>query len=384
MPHPRRKTTPRNPRLALVYLGRRGMGNPLSYTLAQALHKRGVPLLTVTSAYSEAATLWAQAPFPTLAVPTYRHLGEMLLTPLRGQTLRRLAEGVAAFRPEVLLFPMFHPWNLWLQRRFASLPSVAVVHDPHPHPMLYDHLAARLEGLSLRRATRCVTLSQAMAQVLAQRGISATRIAIAPLERLLAFPTPRPSGPSFAPPTVLFFGRLTRYKGVAYLLDAMERLWRRLPQAHLHLVGSGDLRPYAAWLRRHRNDPRVRVRQTWVPDEEIPAVFRQASVVVLPYTSATQSGVAVLAASFGIPVIATTTGALPEQVDDGRSGWLVPPADAAALSAALFQALTHPEATRRRGQALWARLASPQAQEEAVGALLQALQQATLSPHEQA
>ncbi|HEY58318.1 MAG TPA: glycosyltransferase family 4 protein [Anaerolineae bacterium] len=367
-------------RVALIYLGRRGMGNPLSFTMAQTLHKQGVPLLAVTSSFSEAASLWAKAPFSTLALPTYRHLSEMLLTTLQGQALRRIAEGVVAFQPDVLLFPMFHPWNLWLQRRFAHLPSVTVVHDPHPHPMFYDRLAARLEHLSLRRATRCVTLSNAMAQALAQRGIPAERIEIAPLERLLAFPEARLPGPSFAPPTVLFFGRITRYKGVAYLLDAMERLWQRLPEAHLHLIGSGDLNPYSAWLQRYQDDPRVQVRQTWVPEEEIPSVFRGASVVVLPYTSATQSGVAVLAASFGLPVVATTMGALPEQVEDGVSGWLVPPADAAALTAALFQALTQPEETQRRGHALWKRLASPAAQAEAVQAILQALQRAMAAP----
>jgi glycosyltransferase involved in cell wall biosynthesis len=61
--------------------------------------------------------------------------------------------------------------------------------------------------------------------------------------------------------------------------------------------------------------------------------------VVLPYVSATQSGVVPVAYSFGKPVVATTVGALPEYVDHGRTGLLVPPRDEKKLAAAVVQLL---------------------------------------------
>ena len=72
-----------------------------------------------------------------------------------------------------------------------------------------------------------------------------------------------------------------------------------------------------------------------VPDEGCNKLFQQASVVVLPYVEASQSGVIPLAYTFMKPVVATTVGGLPEMVEDGRTGYLVPPRDERALAAAV-------------------------------------------------
>ncbi len=71
-------------------------------------------------------------------------------------------------------------------------------------------------------------------------------------------------------------------------------------------------------------------------------LFRQASVVVLPYIDASQSGVIPVAYTFAKPVVATTVGGLPEMVDDGCTGYLVPPRDSDALADAVVHLLQHP------------------------------------------
>ena len=96
----------------------------------------------------------------------------------------------------------------------------------------------------------------------------------------------------------------------------------------------------------------------WIPEEEIGDLFARCDLVVLPYSSASQSGVIPIAASFALPVIATRTGGMVEQVEDGLSGWLIEAGDASALADAMRVALSQGDEARRRGQALKQRYAT--------------------------
>lgn len=135
------------------------------------------------------------------------------------------------------------------------------------------------------------------------------------------------------PPTMLFFGRIEAYKGLGDLLSACETLAVRGIAFRLLIAGRGsDLDQHrsrvdhAAWSE---------LQEDYIPSEAVPALFERSAIVVLPYTDATQSGVAALAFAFGRPVVATETGALPEVVIHGRTGLLVPPCAPAQLAEAL-------------------------------------------------
>jgi glycosyltransferase involved in cell wall biosynthesis len=84
---------------------------------------------------------------------------------------------------------------------------------------------------------------------------------------------------------------------------------------------------------------------------DVPALFGSARVVVLPYLTASQSGVAHLAMTFGRPVVASDVGDLPEVVIDGTNGLIVPPGDPAALAQALERLLTEPSVAAEMGLA---------------------------------
>jgi glycosyltransferase involved in cell wall biosynthesis len=139
---------------------------------------------------------------------------------------------------------------------------------------------------------------------------------------------------------VLFFGLVRAYKGLDVLLRAVARARQHLP---LTLVVAGefyqDRAPYDALVGELGLQDAVRIVDRYIPNEEVEPYFRAADVVVLPYTSATQSGIAQIALSFERPVIVTRVGGLPEAVRDGETGLVVPPGDPAALAAALLELL---------------------------------------------
>jgi glycosyltransferase involved in cell wall biosynthesis len=101
-----------------------------------------------------------------------------------------------------------------------------------------------------------------------------------------------------------------------------------------------DAGHYRALASREGLAGRIEWWDRYIPNEDVPALFREADVVLLPYTEATQSGVVPVAYQFGVPVIATRVGGLSEVVLEGRTGLLVPPRDPAALAAAVRRFLS--------------------------------------------
>jgi glycosyltransferase involved in cell wall biosynthesis len=154
-------------------------------------------------------------------------------------------------------------------------------------------------------------------------------------------------------PVAVFFGGLRPSKGLPDLVDAMAEAAAEI-DAHLVVAGHpqgvdpADLRRRAARL---GIADRTTIDARYLPFDEIGPLIRTATVVVLPYRSATASGILQTAYVFGRPVIATAVGALAEDVDDGRTGLLVPPGNPPALARALVKILSDPAEARAMGDA---------------------------------
>jgi glycosyltransferase involved in cell wall biosynthesis len=149
--------------------------------------------------------------------------------------------------------------------------------------------------------------------------------------------------------TVLFFGRIWPYKGLDYLIRAEPLITSRVPQARFVIAGQGEkLSRYREMMR----DPgRFTVIDEFVSRKRRDELFAAATVVVLPYVEASQSGVVPLACAHEKPVVATSVGGLPEAVDDGRTGFVVPPRDERALADAVVRLLEDPALRRAMGAA---------------------------------
>ncbi len=213
------------------------------------------------------------------------------------------------------------PGQLDAQRRLYERVDAVVVHS--------EHGAARLrQELAIDPAKVHVIPHGAFDLFVPPAGAALPR-ALPP--ELAAVPPEKP--------VVLMFGLLRPYKGVDVLLEA----WRGIDDAELWIVGLPklDLAPLRAAA-----PPNVRFVPRFVADDEIPAFFGRADLVVLPYREIDQSGVLFTALAFGTPLLLTAVGGFPEVAATGAAA-LVPPADAPALHAALTGLLADPAARAR-------------------------------------
>lgn len=152
-----------------------------------------------------------------------------------------------------------------------------------------------------------------------------------------------------ATPEVLFVGWVVPAKGVETLIRAFARVVAKCPGATLHIVGACEpayfrdvLAPAMASL---GLGPQVQFHGGQSPDQ-IAARLATAHVVALPTLMDTAPNVLAEARAAGVPVVASRVGGIPELIDDGTDGVLVPPGDADALAEALVRVLQAPDAAR--------------------------------------
>lgn len=139
----------------------------------------------------------------------------------------------------------------------------------------------------------------------------------------------------------LFFGFIKPYKGVTHLIGALPKLKKRYGAEGVKVVVVGDVygddTPYHAAREAADADEILDWRQGYCPDEEVEDHVLAADLLVLPYVSATQSGIVQVAYAYDRPVVSTAVGGLPEVVRDGETGFLVPPEDPSALADAVIR-----------------------------------------------
>lgn len=143
---------------------------------------------------------------------------------------------------------------------------------------------------------------------------------------------------------MLFFGFVREYKGLKHLINAVAVLKKkyfreegRMPK--LYVVGDfdGNKDEYLARIEELKIADDIVIMDGYVPDKEVEKYFSAADLVVLPYESATQSGIVQIAYGFEKPVIVTRVGGLPEVVEDGVTGVIVEPFDDEALAEAIYK-----------------------------------------------
>jgi D-inositol-3-phosphate glycosyltransferase len=141
---------------------------------------------------------------------------------------------------------------------------------------------------------------------------------------------------------ILFFGRITPYKGLECLIAGFRQVLARSQDYRLIISGRVDRcekywRGILEGLHSDVERGRVLLRDEFIPDEETEVYFKAADVLVLPYRQVYQSGVLFLGHSFGLPVIAADVGSLKDEIVEGETGFVFKAEDSFDLAKALEQ-----------------------------------------------
>lgn len=326
---------PRKPRIAFLATGMA----PHSVALATALAQEAEVLLLIDDDElrhdSPAAERQALADAGRLVTFRQGRLSRLAACATILASVRR-------FRPDVLIaheHPKLH--IAWMQRQIARVCKILlIVHDPFPHKGREAVHASRMRRWRDvgRRAASAFLLHGPFCTAMFNRTWDADGrpVLTSPLGPNLRPPVSE--GPAAEPGRILMFGRMEAYKGLDLLLAAARILKQRGVPFHLRLAGRGPA------LEPLRSDYLAlgccSIRSDFLPREAAIEEFRRASVVVVPYTEATQSGIVAIAFAFARPVVATAVGGLPDFVRDETNGLLVAPDDPEALADGLQRALT--------------------------------------------
>jgi glycosyltransferase involved in cell wall biosynthesis len=164
--------------------------------------------------------------------------------------------------------------------------------------------------------------------------------------------------------TILFFGFIRDYKGLDLLIDAFGKLGN---DYQLVIAGEtyGSFDKYQQQINQLDNKENVFVFNDYISDDRVPAFFSAADVCVLPYKSATQSGITSIAYHFDLPLIATDTGGLKETIVHGKTGIIVNEISAEAIGNAIIRYFDHnmgdiflPEIQKMKADLSWGNFSS--------------------------
>lgn len=253
-----------------------------------------------------------------------------------------------------------------LARDRAPVPHVVRFHSPlfmvneasGRRLSLGGRVVHALERAAARRAVLNTSASLALARAVSRAfGIPLERVRVVPnsIDHEAFCPAP---GIAPHPPTVLYVGKIAPLKGMATLAEAIPQVVRGIPEVRVVLIGSDHVVPGAGStkeqmltdLRRAGVADRVSVLAP-VERSQLVRLYQEADVCVLPTLWDNFPNTCLEAMACGVPVVASAVGGLPEIIDNGKNGVLVPPGDAAGLADAVVGLLERRERRLEMGRA---------------------------------
>lgn len=254
-------------------------------------------------------------------------------------TWRQVDRVLESLQPDLVVIPWWTqflaPCVSYLTRRLKlrEVPVIFMCHN------VTDHDAGKLRRWIsrrvLRRATGFVTHARSEKDEITDL-VRDANVLFHPHPAYDSFPKAKGTLPRRAALELLFFGLIRPYKGLEVLVDALARL--NDLDLFISIVGEPWKTTVSYWRKRF-SEAEIRNIVDFVPryvsDAEAAEYFDRADVVVMPYLSATGTGIAALACQYEKPLVASDIGGLSDVVIDGVTGILVPPGDRKSLANAI-------------------------------------------------
>jgi glycosyltransferase involved in cell wall biosynthesis len=329
--------------------------------LADALSNTGQSVLLYLAEKSclrsgKSADLYIDNLYKKRVIPTSCHVNiyrwPRMRDPLSFTTAKKIRQQMQRDGIEVvhIIYGPAEPWLAVLANLLHEMPVVSTIIVPNAN--LGDPLAVWVEPLN-----KLLIHGSDMVIVNGKNQVDPVRTKYKiPIDRIVNIPlgarTTTIKSLSMCPAeqlgTVLFFGRADPHKGLEFLVRAQPFITQQVPFAKILIAANGT--ELARCRPMIQDENAFEIREGFVPDELMADYFARASVVALPYLTASTSGVLLTAYGFGKPVVATSVGCLPEYVKEGVTGLLVPPGDVEQLAAAIIRLLSDDSLRSRMGE----------------------------------
>ncbi len=228
---------------------------------------------------------------------------------------------------------------------FAGCKVVTTIHDPFPHTGEKNRTSIQNRKIAVRYSKGIILLNNRQRDEFCSfYNVSPNRLCINKLGVYENIALMASDVKTLKKNNILFFGRISPYKGIEYLCKAMEIVRKEVPDATLTIAGSGklyfDIKPYLT-------EGYIDLQNRFIQTHEIATLLRQCAICVCPYIDATQSGVIMTSFALSKPVIASNVGGLAEMIDEGKSGLLVEPKNPIVLANAIIKLLKNPNELKR-------------------------------------
>ena len=265
-----------------------------------------------------------------------------------------LIKTVSKIKPDVIHITEKHPWLLPFLFLFKKrCPIVTTIHDIKTHPGDWELFLWSFSLQTLKKySDKLIVHGDELKTKLISEGILENKIVVIPHGDYLFF-TEYKKHDVKEENAVLFFGRIYKYKGVEYLIKAEPLITKHFPNIKIIIAGRGTFSKHEKLIEHKRN---FEINNKFIPDEQVAELFQRSKIVVLPYIEASQSGVIPIAYAFKKPVVVTNVGSIPEIVDGGITGFIVPPRNPEALAKAIIRLLKDENLRKEMGKNAYKKL----------------------------
>lgn len=259
----------------------------------------------------------------------------------------KVAAKIRKMKPDAVIIQWWHPYFApcyrILENGLRNIKIIFVCHNVFPHERF--PMDKTLINLVLKKADGYIVQSKMEAEELESIKENANYV-LTPHPTYNAFKLQNLSrenareilGEPENEKILLFFGFVRKYKGLIHLLKAMPDVIKNLDGVKLMVVGDfgEDREEYTNTIEKLEIQNFVQIVEGYIPDREVEKYFTACDLVVLPYESATQSGIVQISYGFEKPVLVTRVGGLPDVVDDKKTGYVVDPQNPQLISEAII------------------------------------------------
>lgn len=327
-------------KITSIYLGRKGGAVPYGFEMIKSLLGKGIIVQCILSELICNKTEWENLAQSTpslklIFLPTYQSKLGFFKDLFVSRPYKNVKKLIEDFNPDAIYLPMISLNARKFLNVFKQYPLITTIHDYTQHPGMENPITRYIFKKIELSSDKFVVLTSKYAPLLsAKYGIAMDHICHIPHANFSYYNNFKNEPTYTIKNNILFFGRISKYKGISVLLNTMTYLKHCLPNLRLTIVGNGHLDKKDLDIIQNNSD-RICLINDWVPDSIVWKYFSDADITILPYIEASQSGVAALSFSSGRSVIATNVGGLEEQVLPA-GGIIVPPNDPKILAESII------------------------------------------------